>query len=120
VPRAIAGALPWLAGACHADRQIVDARRSRSDEPPMASPAIDEYDRWIKAIRVRVENGRITGEAPPGLPEGDLDLCVDDAGDEMSDDELARLDQALARGFDSIHAGRFRAAADVIADLRRR
>lgn len=50
----------------------------------------------MKAIRVRVENGRITGE------------------------ELARLNAALARGFASIEAGRFRGAADVISDLRRR
>jgi hypothetical protein len=74
----------------------------------------------MKAIRVRVENGRITGEAPPGLPEGDLDLCIADPGDEMGDEELARLNEALVRGFESIQAGRFRPVADVIADLRRR
>jgi hypothetical protein len=37
----------------------------------------------------------------------------------MSDDELARLNEVLARGFESIRGGRFRPAADVIADLRR-
>lgn len=74
----------------------------------------------MKAIRVRVENGRISGEAPPGLPDGDVDLCLaDDADDAMTDEELARLNDALARGFESIKAGRFRPAADVIADLRR-
>jgi len=40
--------------------------------------------------------------------------------DEMSDGELRRLNAALARGFESIEAGRFRAAADVISDLRDR
>jgi hypothetical protein len=74
----------------------------------------------VKAIRVRVENGRISGEAPAGLPDGDLDLCVADADDDMDDAELARLNEALARGFESIKTGRFRPAADVIADLRRR
>lgn len=72
----------------------------------------------MKAIRVTVQNGRITGEAPAGLPDGEVDLCLAEPEDEMSDEELARLNEALARGFDSIKAGRFRPAADVIADLR--
>jgi hypothetical protein len=71
----------------------------------------------MKAIRVRVENGRITGEAPPGLPEGDVDLCLAEADDDMSEDELVRLNDALERGFEAIKAGRFRLARDVIADL---
>ena len=73
----------------------------------------------MKAIRVRVENGRITGEAPPGLPDGEVDLCLAEPEDDMSDEELARLNGALDRGFESIKAGRFRPAADAIADLRR-
>lgn len=74
----------------------------------------------MKAIRVRVTNGQISGEAPPGLPDGELDLCLADSGDDLSDGELARLNEALARGFDQIKAGQFRPAADVLADLRRR
>jgi hypothetical protein len=74
----------------------------------------------MKAIRVRVENGRITGEAPAGFPDGEVDLCLAEPEDDMSDDELARLNEALARGFESIRAGRFRPAAAVISDLRRR
>ena len=74
----------------------------------------------MKAIRVRIENGRITGEAPAGLPDGEVDLCIAEPDDEMSADELARLNEALTRGFESIKAGRFRPAADVISDLRRR
>lgn len=73
------------------------------------------YD--MKAIRVRVENGRISGEAPPGFPDGEIDLCLADPDDEMSEEELARLNEALARGFESLQAGRFRPAEDVIADL---
>jgi hypothetical protein len=38
----------------------------------------------------------------------------------MTDEELARLNDALARGFESIKAGRLRPAADVIAALRAR
>jgi hypothetical protein len=74
----------------------------------------------MKAIRVRVENGRISGEAPAGLPDGEVDLCLADPDDDMTDEELARLNDALARGFESIKAGRFRPAADVIAALRAR
>jgi len=74
----------------------------------------------MKAIRVHVENGRISGDAPAGLPDGDVDLCLADPDDEMSDDELARLNEALARGFESIEAGRFRSAAALVSDLRRR
>lgn len=74
----------------------------------------------MKAIRVHIENGRISGEAPAGLPDGDVDLCLADPDDPMSDEDLARLNDALARGFESIKAGRLRPAADVIADLRQR
>lgn len=37
----------------------------------------------------------------------------------MSDVELAQLNDALERGFESLKAGRFRPARDVVADLRR-
>lgn len=74
----------------------------------------------MKAIRVRVENGRITGDAPAVLPEGEVELCLAEPDDEMTDDERARSNEALSRGFESIKAGRFRPATAVIADLRRR
>lgn len=84
----------------------------------VAAPA-SGYADTVKAIRVRVENGRITGEAPPGLPEGEFELCLAEPEDEMSDEELVRLNEALARGFESIKAGRFRPAVEVISELRR-
>lgn len=74
----------------------------------------------MKAIRVRIENGRITGDAPAGMPEGEVELCLAEPHDEMSESELARLNDALTKGFESIKSGRFRPAADVISDLRRR
>lgn len=54
-----------------------------------------------------VENGRMTGTAPPGLPDGEVDLCFAEPDDGMSNEELARLNAALARGFESIQAGSF-------------
>lgn len=74
----------------------------------------------MKALRVHVENGRITGEAPAGLPEGEVELCLADVDDGMSDAEIARLNVALASGFEAIKAGRFRSATEVVADLRKR
>lgn len=74
----------------------------------------------MKALRVRIENGRITGEAPAGLPDGELDLCLADVDDGMTDEERAQLNDALTRGVESLKAGRMRSAADVISDLRRR
>jgi len=74
----------------------------------------------MKATRVRVENGRISGDAPAGLPEGEVDLVLADADDDMSETELTRLNDALERGFESIKAGRFRPARDALADLRHR
>ena len=74
----------------------------------------------MKAIRVRVENGRSSGDAPAGLPEGEVDLALADADDDMNETELARLNEALERGFESIKAGRFRPARDALADLRHR
>ena len=53
----------------------------------------------MKALRVRVENGRITGEAPAGLPDEDVYLCIAEEDDGMSAVELERLNDALARGF---------------------
>ena len=73
----------------------------------------------MKAIRVRVENGRISGDAPAGRPDGEVDLCLADDDDDLSADELTRLNDALVSGFESIKAGRFRSAADVVSDLRR-
>ena len=87
----------------------------------MAAAMARQYaDPVMKAIRVRVENGRITGQAPVGLADGEFDLCLADPDDEMSADELERLNGVLARGFASIQAGAFRPAADVIAELRQR
>jgi len=68
----------------------------------------------MKAICVRVEN---SGDAPPGIPE---DLALADADDELTEAELARLDEAIGGGFEAIKAGRFRPARGVVADLRHR
>ena len=75
----------------------------------------------MENLKVRVENGKIVGAAPPGLPEGtELELCFADPGDDMTDEDLANLNRALETAWRSVEAGRLRAARDVISDLRSR
>ena len=49
----------------------------------------------MKAIRVRVENGQITGDAPPGMPEGDVDLVLAD------EDDFAGMNEEYVKVFPS-------------------
>lgn len=73
----------------------------------------------METLKVRVENGKLIGEAPAALPEGtELELCFADPEEEMSPEELAALQQALGAGWRSAEAGRFRPATEAIADLR--
>lgn len=77
--------------------------------------------RLMENLKVRVENGKIVGDAPPGMPNGtELELCLADPGDDMNDDELSQLNRALEAAWRSVEAGRLRAAKDVISDLRSR
>jgi hypothetical protein len=75
----------------------------------------------METIKVRVENGKVVGPAPRGMPEGtELELRIADPGDEMTEEELATLNRALEAGWRSVEAGRFRSARDVISELRGR
>jgi hypothetical protein len=73
----------------------------------------------MEALKVRVENGKIIGDAPRGIAEGtELELCLAEPSDGMSKGELAALNAALDAGWRSIEAGRFRPAGEVISELR--
>ncbi len=73
----------------------------------------------MEALRVRVENGKIVGDAPRGFAEGtELELCLAVPDEEMTADELAALQTALDAGWRSMEAGRYRPAREVIAELR--
>ena len=74
----------------------------------------------MKAISVRVENGRITGTAPEGLPDGDFELALIEPEDDMLDEEFIRLEAALHNGLDDVKQGRTLPAADVASALLRR
>lgn len=70
-------------------------------------------------IKVRVEKGKIVGDAPPGFEDGaELELSIADPGDDMTDEELARLNRALEEAWRSVNEGLVRPAKDVLADLR--
>ena len=73
----------------------------------------------MEALKVRVENGKIIGDAPAGIAEGtELELCLAEPQDDMGDEELAALQVALDAGWRSMEAGRYRSAKQVLAELR--
>ena len=75
----------------------------------------------METLRVRVEKGKLVGEAPPSLPEGtELELCIAEPEDAMSEQELAALQSTLDAAWESVRAGRLHPAAEVIAELRAR
>jgi len=75
----------------------------------------------MSTIRARVRNGRLIVDEPTSLPEGaELDLVLDDAGDDLDEAERAALDASITRAWASVQAGEGRSAADVLADLAKR
>ena len=75
----------------------------------------------MSTIRARVRNGRLIVDEPTNLPEGtELDLVIDDPGDDLDDSQRAALDAAITRAWASVQAGEGRPAADVLADLIKR
>ncbi len=73
-----------------------------------------------KAIRIRVDQGHITGEAPAGLADGEHDLCLVDDGDDMTEEELVQLHAVIEHSWQDAKAGRVTAADEVLAELRAR
>ena len=70
-------------------------------------------------LKVRVENGKIVGDAPPGLEEGEeLELSIADPGDDVTEEELVRLNRALEEAWRSVKEGRVRPAEDALSELR--
>lgn len=72
-------------------------------------------------MRAKVQNGRVVIDEPTNLPEGtELELVVADPGDDLDDDERARLHESIQRGLDDVRAGRTVPAEQVLAELRRK
>lgn len=74
----------------------------------------------MKALKIRVENGRVVGEAPAGLADGEHELCLVDDDDDMTDEDVAQLGAIIERSLEDARAGRVVSAAEVVAELRAR
>lgn len=57
-------------------------------------------------MKARVHNGRFVIDEPTDLPEGtEVSLVIDDGGDELDDEERARLHAALDQAARELEAG---------------
>jgi hypothetical protein len=72
----------------------------------------------MEARRIHVENGRIKLDAPTNLPDGAEVELVILSGDELDDEERARLHASLDRALDDEDAGRVVDADEFLAEVR--
>ena len=65
-----------------------------------------------------VKNGRLVLDEPTDLPEGtELELIVADGGDDLDDEERARMHASIGRGLADIEAGRVTDIDEVLSEL---
>lgn len=75
----------------------------------------------MKALKVRIEGGQLIGPAPAGLAEGtELELCLAEPEDDMTEEEIAALDRVLEAAWASLEAGRVRPVDELLTELRAR
>ena len=80
----------------------------------------------MQPLKAHVKNGRLVLDEPTDLPEGKeielvpLDDVLAAGGDDLDDEERARLHQSIERGLEDAMAGRTVPARDVIDQLRAR
>jgi hypothetical protein len=72
----------------------------------------------MHAVKTRVENGRIKLDQPTNLPDGAEVELVILGGDELGDEERARLHASLERALDDEDAGRVVDADEFLAEVR--
>jgi len=74
----------------------------------------------VLTLKGRVQAGKVVIDEALNLPEGsEVDLIVVDPGDDLDDDERARLHAALTVAQEEIERGEGVAAEDLIEALRR-
>jgi hypothetical protein len=79
------------------------------------------YSGGMTPLRARVQNGRLRLDQPTGLPEGtELDLVIDDEGDDLTEHERQALHETLLRSWTSAQAGKLRPAAAIIGERQRK
>ena len=73
------------------------------------------------SVRAKVRDGRLLVDEPTSLPDGtELELVVDDGGDELDVDELAALNASLTAGLEQARRGETMPIEDILAKLRLR
>jgi hypothetical protein len=71
------------------------------------------------ALRATVKAGRLVLDEPVDLPEGTVvELMAVDQGDDLEDEDRARLHAALDRSQQDFQSGRGISADEVLAELR--
>jgi len=74
--------------------------------------------RAMQSMKARVHNGRLVLDEPTELPEGtEVVLAVADDGDDMDDEERARLHESLRRSIAQAKAGQLIDGDEVIGKL---
>ncbi len=72
----------------------------------------------MQPLRTRVRHGRIVLDEPTDLPEGtEVEVVLAERGDDLDDEERARLHESLQRGFAQARAGQLIDADEVIKKL---
>jgi hypothetical protein len=72
-------------------------------------------------VRATVRNGRLVVDEEIMLPEGtEVELVIDDEGDDLDEHELAALNAAISRSIDQAARGEVNPAEKILARLRER
>jgi hypothetical protein len=100
-------------------------REARGHEAQIAAKELGGGASWVSlsimthALRATVKAGRLVLDEPIDLPEGTIvDLVPVEQGDDLDDEDRARLHAALARSQEDFSAGRGILADQVLAELR--
>jgi hypothetical protein len=84
-------------------------------------PHLTPYSGEMTPLRARVENGRLHLDEPTALPDGtELDLVVDDGGDDLTEHERQALHETLSRSWTSVQADELHSASAIVDELRRK
>jgi hypothetical protein len=115
----ISDELVYRRGQLHRTRSGALFRTAQIAGLPIRRPTPDSGD--MTPLRARVQDGRLRLDQPTELPEGtELDLVIDDEGDDLTEYERQILHETLARSWTSAQEGKVRPAAAIIEELRRK
>ena len=78
----------------------------------------------MQPLKAHVHNGRLVLDEPTDLPEGEvielvpIDDVLANGGDDLDDEDRARLREALDESIEQMKAGQTIDAAEALAELR--